>query len=490
MNLPLFMPGMQNFIVICIAVLAGAAVAFYLLKYKFKHPVVRKALTIFFLIVAGVVIAYVLFYTISNFIGRSHVEARLAEMRTQGIPLDRDSVLPKMPEKYADNGAFFYKAAFEIMNVTPSCDTFNEIYCKYIDSRYAEATAEWSEQDRNTVRQIFVEENIKLIINLFRQGAAKPFAVYERQYQGSDTLLPELNPQRGLFRLINAKSFYEGLGGNPDSGYRLLCDGFKAITQFKSEPFLLSQLVNIMCTTINIGGMNELTSRYGISDSSARQILAELGKLDFNQDMIHAIDADILMWRDDVFEKLIRGEKVHCLDWLVGSSLSTDMRNMPLWGFEIWPFFYQDYAYFLERMNKIRNLFKRPYWDCSVENEMEKIVSENNHWNYRFITKRLTKKLVQFRTRTARIESEIDAAKLMLAIYIYKNRNNEFPDKLTQLAPAILKEIPVDPISGRPFEYHKTDGTFELSSVWLKEKREEEEDRKEQENRNRNKNGK
>jgi len=47
MNLPLFLPGMQNFIVICIAVLAGAAVAFYLLKYKFKHPFIRKVLTIF-----------------------------------------------------------------------------------------------------------------------------------------------------------------------------------------------------------------------------------------------------------------------------------------------------------------------------------------------------------------------------------------------------------------------------------------------------------
>jgi len=52
-------------------------------------------------------------------------------------------------------------------------------------------------------------------------------------------------------------------------------------------------------------------------------------------------------------------------------------------------------------------------------------------------------------------------------------------DELKELAPDILKEIPVDPISGKPFEYQKTESSFTISSVWLKEK--------EQEKRNRNK---
>ena len=80
--------------------------------------------------------------------------------------------------------------------------------------------------------------------------------------------------------------------------------------------------------------------------------------------------------------------------------------------------------------------------------------------------------LISFRIKTANIESEIDAAKMTLALHIYKNQTGAFPDKLEQLTPGILKEIPVDPISGKPFEYRKTDGSFSLSSVWLKEKHE------------------
>ena len=104
---------------------------------------------------------------------------------------------------------------------------------------------------------------------------------------------------------------------------------------------------------------------------------------------------------------------------------------------------------------------------------MNELSSETSNFSRRYFISNLTfPLLIAFRTKTANIESEIDAAKLMLALHIYKNQNGAFPDKLEQLAPVILKEIPVDPISGKPFEYHKTDGTFELSSVWLKEKRE------------------
>jgi len=464
MNLPLFLPGMLSFLIICLAVLAGAAIAVFLLKYKFKYSVIRIILTVFVLVPVWPVTAYLIFYAASNAIGRAKVETQLAEMRAQGIPLDKESILPKMPEKDSDNGAYFYKAAFGLMKVSSSCDTISKISGEYTFSNITE----WSEQDRKIVRQMLATEDIKLILNLFRQGAAKPYAVYERQYQGSGTLLPELNSQRELFRLIRIQSFCEGLDGKPESGYRLLCDGFKTINQFKSETFLIPQLVGIACTSINIIGMNELISRYGITEPSAQQLLVELEKLDFNQAMIHGLDGDIMIWRDDVFERFIRGEKVPCIDKLVGYPLSTDIRNMISYGSEIWPFFYQDYAYYLERMNKIISLCKKPYW--TVENEMKELKNENKYLEYRLITKLLTNELVNIRIKTANIESEINAAKLTLALHIYKNEHGAFPDRLEQLAPEILKEIPVDPISGKPFEYQKTDGKFTLSSVWLKEK--------------------
>ncbi len=464
MNLPLFMPGMQEIIVVFFALLTGVAIAVYLLRYQFKNAVIRKCLIIFVLAFAGLVIAYILFYAISNAIGRSQVKAKLAEMRERKILLNKDDVYPQEVAN-TDNGAKFYLAAFNLMDASTSYAALSKMKIEHFNT-----VSGWPEKEQKTAQQLLAGEDIKLIINLFRQGVGKSYVIYKRNYNGVSTLLPELTSQHELFRLLRDKSFCEGLDGNKETGYRLLCDGFKMIIQFKDEKILISQLTNIDCASINIRSMNELISRYGVTTSSALQLLAELEKVNFNQAMINGFDGDTMIWIDDIFDKIIHGEANRCIDKF-GDIVPLNMQNLMSRASWIWPFFYQDYACYLIQIDKIRSLFDKPYWD--VQNEMNELSSETSNFSRRYFISNLTfPLLIAFRTKTANIESEIDAAKLMLALHIYKNQNGAFPDKLEQLAPVILKEIPVDPISGKPFEYHKTDGTFELSSVWLKEKRE------------------
>ncbi|MFA6478879.1 MAG: hypothetical protein WCV67_11210, partial [Victivallaceae bacterium] len=439
MNLPLFLPGMQTIIVVFFAVFAGAAVTFYLLRYKFKHSVIRKCLTIFVLTIAGLALAYILFYTISNAIGRAKVESRLAEMRTQGIPLDKDAILPKMPEKNADNGAFFYKAAFGFMKVSSPYKTLLDIQ----ENQPAFDIALWHGQARSTVEQILKTQDIELILKLFKQGADKPNAVYNRDYQGFETLLPELNSQRALFRLISLKSSSFGLNGKPEAGYSLICDGFKTIKQFESEPFVISQLVNIACASINIETMNSLIYSCGISSRTALLLMAGLDKLDFNAAMIHATDGEIMNGRD-VFEKIISRKKT--LNECFGGNSSLIEK------YGLWPFIYNDYIWYLTYMAKVRALFLKSYWlDEKQIDALNNELSRNNLLSHYCLISAAIAMSPNLRIKTARIESEIDAAKLTLALHIYKNQNGTFPDSLEQLAPGILKAIPVDPVSGKPF---------------------------------------
>ena len=469
MNLPLFMPGMQNFIVICIAVFAGAALAIYLLKYKFKHPFIRKVLTIFVLVIAGLVTAYVLFYTISNAVGRFHVEARLAEMRLQRIPLDRNSVFPKTPENASDNGVYFYKAAFELINASPSYKTL----CAIQEKQQTSNIAEWPERAQNIASQLLKNKDIEQILSLFCQGAAKPYAVYEHDYFEEDINIPEIAPQQSLFRLICMKSSLDGLNGNPEAGYNLILAGFSTIKQLESNSFIFSQLVYMGCVSRSIDAMNSLIFRYGISSQSAEQLLFELDKFDFKTRMSNATNTEIVIQRE-FFEKFIyKRYKLYDLDEVI-------IMGMPKLLIAIWPFFYQDYAYYLEQQVQVRTLYFGQYW--LMEKELKELSDISCYYP---ISKMLLPYMPNVRLNVARTESCIDAAKLTLALHIFKNKFGSFPHELRVLAPDILKQIPVDPISGKPFEYHKTDGTFTLSSVWLKEKAGE--DKKEQEKRNRNK---
>jgi hypothetical protein len=451
MNLPLFLPGMQNFIVVYLAFLTGAAIAVYLLKYKFKKSAVRKCLIVVVLAIIGMVLVYILFCTVSNMIGRSQVEIRLKEMREQGVPqLHRRGVAPNT----SDNGAHFYKAVFELMEVSSS----HKVLC---DIQFKQQTCDivlWPEQNRNTAQQLFKNKDLELILNLFHQGAEKPCAIYSHDYQGVKTMLPELTSPRDMFRIISMKSSLDGLNGNSEAGFSLIRDGFMNVKQLESEPFIISQLVNMACASMNIDAMNMLISHCGISRQNAEQILAELNKIDFKVGMVHGIDGDIMMGRK-TFEDFMRENELYCMKVL--------MMYNPL--FPAGPFFYQDYSYYLTRQTGIRKLYSQPYW---LESEELKKLSSNIPYHYFISAILLQPSMINARTKVAQIESEIDAAKLTLALHIYKNQHGEFPEKLEELAPGILKEIPVDPISGKPFEYQKTDKTFTISSVWLKEKAE------------------
>lgn len=315
------------------------------------------------------------------------------------------------------------------------------------------------------------------------------------------------------------KSSSDGLNGSPDAGYSLICDGFKTVKQFETEPSLIAQLVNIHCTTLNIDAMNTLISRCGINRQNAEQLLFDLDKLDLKTGMGHARDGDTLMFRE-LFEKFMTGgnfnsyEKEMIMEMFKSyfpgypkEEISIESIKFLLSGFfeidkeilmgklnfllDVWPFLYQDYACFLKHEARVKALYSKPYW--ALEQEIQELKDEASNTPAQYLISPILFEpytVVCNRTKVANVESEIDAAKLTLALHIYKNQTGAFPDKLEQLAPGILKEIPVDPISGKPFEYQKTDGKFKLSSVWLKEKTEQdrkrqEQNRREQKKRNR-----
>ena len=475
MNLPLFMPGIGAVILLLFGVFIGVAV--YLLKCKFKNTVLGKCLVVSFLSLAGLVLAYTLSYAIASLIGRYQINAQLAEMRKQGIPSDENDIIPPMPKNASDNGAVLYNQAFALMDGDADISKLYDLESGY-------DLAEWSDKNRETAQRVLDSKKMEKIFSLFRQGTEKPCVVFH-SYQGIETQFPGLVNQRALFRLISLKSSSCGLNGNPEAGYSLICDGFKTIKQLESDPFLISQLVNIALAKLNIEAMTSLISHYGINSPTAMQFMSDLYKINFNVAIAHAMGGEFII-NKDVFDKIITGE----------CKIPINPNDNTLHGivekYGPWPFLYQDYACYLKMMLKIRMLYSQSYGNQikELKNELSNIPSR-----YLFSKSMSSISFPTLSRKIAQIQSEIDAARLTLALHIYKNQNGAFPDKLEQLAPGILKEIPVDPISGKPFEYQKADGKFTLSSVWLKEKAEEdrkrqEQSRREQENRNRNKNGK
>jgi len=65
--------------------------------------------------------------------------------------------------------------------------------------------------------------------------------------------------------------------------------------------------------------------------------------------------------------------------------------------------------------------------------------------------------------RTARVESRVIRARLRLELHRFQARHGRLPDTLERLSSAERSEVPVDPLSGRPFEYRPNGSAYTLS---------------------------
>ena len=468
MNLPLLSQGMQNIMIGFCFCLFFAGMTFYLIKHRFKKLKSRKWRLITAMSLLGIILLYFIFYTASNMIGRAQVESRLAEMKALEIPITPDAIIPKPPKNPLENGACFYKAAFALLDADDPWDKLQErevnrkygyIKIKNNNGICGYNAADWSESGLKRAKKVLNSKHINLVFSLFSQGAEKPYAVYKRQYKDINTPLPRLTHYRSMFRLIAMRSSCDGLAGKADAGYELIRDGYKSIIQFFNEPYLISQLANTICVRINTKALNVLVSKYGISNARAEELLELLNKLDFNQAMELAIEGEAVILNKDIFEGIMKGK--------YSSKQLSQEEHLWVNVFQLWPFLYQDYASALSSCIEVRALFKEPFW--KIKKEVQKFRQKKT--SLMFIAKHLQKAYGFLRIKTARINTEIYAAKLTLALHIYKNNNKHFPEKLEELSPGILKHLPVDPMSGEPFEYKKKGDSFTLDSVWFKERR-------------------
>jgi hypothetical protein len=58
-----------------------------------------------------------------------------------------------------------------------------------------------------------------------------------------------------------------------------------------------------------------------------------------------------------------------------------------------------------------------------------------------------------------------ETARVGIACKIYKNMHGNFPEDLSELAPEILEEVPVDPFTGNSMIYKKQDSGIIVYSI-------------------------
>jgi len=394
-------------------------------------------------------------YIAMNYIGREQVKAEFEKMRQAGIPTDFKEFIPSNINS-PDNAAILYEKVFRIAE--PTFEKLNKLIPEK-DNPYNICT--WMPADREAFIKLLSSEESSRIFKLVGEGIAKPFAVYHRQYNGILTSLPEASDQRTLFRYFSLAASYYGSHGDLKKAYSILNNGFKIIKQLEKEPVLLPFLINIASMAANIDAMNTLMKQYGIDNNDAKMLLKSLETIDFKKAGIYTQEGEM---------NLVGGEALNILKGDFSRLGNEKVYKYFSWIMQLHPYQYSDYRRYLKYMQNEIDQVKAPYWTIEKQDD-KKVDKFIKTLNNKFLAILMGMCIpINLSQKTARIQTETDATKLILALHIYKNNHGQFPDKLDALAPEILKEIPLDPFNGKAFEYMNEGRFFSLSSEWLAEK--------------------
>jgi len=310
-----------------------------------------------------------------------------------------------------------------------------------------------------------------------RAASRLPYAQFPLEYDKDDPaaiLLPHLARMKGLSRLLQLRALAELQAGQSDQALEDIQLTFYLVKSIHVEPFLISHLVRIAMTEINLQPVYEGLAGHRWTDLQLSALDAELANLDFLAD----------------FEYSMRGERIchvsildylrhtRSVDMFTGSESSSSPHPLESVGLYLLPagFFDQTKVYF----SRLHDQWVFPVADTTLRIISPAKVHENevaltNSLQHFSIQNRLASllfpSLLPVTKRFAREQSSVDLARVAIALERYRLAHGEYPDSLDPLAPQFINPVPHDIINGHPLNYRRTaDGLFVLYSVGWNEK--------------------
>jgi hypothetical protein len=236
----------------------------------------------------------------------------------------------------------------------------------------------------------------------------------------------------------------------------------------RNSPFLISYLVRISTTSIDLQPIWESLAKHEWSDEQLAVLDSDLGKMDLLADYGLAMRGERVMAIASFENQRRTREMISDTenDGLVTNSLAL-MSNA---------YFYQnELNYSRASQQWILSLVdtnSRVFSPATLQRANDEINAELKHYSpYKIQALAAIQSLSSIIKKVCVIQTSIDLARVACALERYRLAHNEYPETLEVLAPQFMAQIPHDIINGQPLNYRReTDGRFVLYSVGWNEK--------------------
>jgi hypothetical protein len=132
------------------------------------------------------------------------------------------------------------------------------------------------------------------------------------------------------------------------------------------------------------------------------------------------------------------------------------------------PILNKDQAFYLKTFTKYVELIYKPYFVSEKESKMwdRQLSGKSFKKKKKILSSMLGNPVLDY---TMKRQSEyiagVDTLKLAVALKMYEEEHNRYPESLSSLQPDIISEIPVDPFTGNDYIYRLEGNGFILYSL-------------------------
>ena len=389
------------------------------------------------LVLAGLIALYIM-------IGRARLNRRLEALRAAGYPttLAELAEYNKLPAG-APNAAGVYMAAFGVF--APPLDGTNTPQL---------GAAKWPDRGKplpepmaKAISQCLTDN--QQCLSLLHEAGGIQDCDYDWDWQAQATgVLPRMADMRHCAQLLALGAVYYSHTGDPNAAVRCIEDGLRLADSLRREPALISYLVRIACVGLAIGSLERSLNATTLTDRQLAELDKALGATAGTLDLTQALITERCIMIEtcrDPFLMAGPGQSVRppMLPGMTRTGISDVLDYMGdcIEASKLPP---------PERLTRFREATKKVE-DLSFMHVMIKMLGSS---------------LGRVAELDSRTHAGIDSARTALVIEQYRLATGKVPERLEELMPQYLKEVPIDPFDGKPIRYRRTDPGYRLYSIW------------------------
>ncbi len=415
---------------------------------KFKRILVKIGIVLMIIVTICLVTR-----TIFNYMTGKKLEKTIEKMKAADKIMKFAEFEPDCRDD--DNAALPWKGVEAILQIKPGQRAILSKALK--DIFYNELMSE----DTRKKIEIMVEKNQRAML-LIQDTGQKPCFKYNEDWNkyGLEMLGPRAIKAIQAFRLYGLDAVIKAGKGRLTEALEQSRIGMQFSRKYLDEPLLINTLVAFAQMRAQILFLNKIADGKEIATETLLDILIELNTEFWRKGLVRSFEVEKILSLE-TRTRWLRGEYN-----ITGVDVSF-WDKIYYWIFR--PVLKSDIVWSLDQFSEMEKVAELPYNQTYETRERLIKKQEDIPWLYKW-SDFLVPYLETVMFKEARLEADLNAARIGIGCKIYQNREGRFPEKISDLVPDILPEEPLDPFTGKPYIYRLQDDGFIVYSLGSNQK--------------------